>query len=354
MPSDALRLRPVVPRSDTAYRSFIVTSLALSVLVGFLLAIHIPVGRLLDAGWPERTADLIHGHGQVQLLGFAGLYVMGMSLRLLPRFAGARLQLEGLIPVVLWSMAASLAVQSVILPWTSGDLHDVLLLMSTFGVLLASGCFLLVVTATAAVEAQHPDASSLAFTFGAFGLFVASAVRTFAAIDTVEAGERSIPYLANVAVTQLQLLGFLLVFIVGVGLRALPVLVGRDRPERGAGFLPAAVAFCVFVHAGAVLYLQYATYTQGIAMVADAALLLLGLCLLLLVWQAGVLRPRANRARPASQAAMWPVRGAFFWLMFAAFLMVYSERRRWSTATSSLRTKSTPCAIHWAPACSPT
>src|SRR5690606_16479374 len=37
----------------------------------------------------------------------------------------------------------------------------------------------------------------------------------------------------------------------------------------------------------------------------------------------GVLTPRANRARPASQPAMWLVRTAFFWLAVAAALMVY-------------------------------
>ena len=113
-----IEVRTVVPRADLAYRQFLVASLLLAVLVGFVLGIHVTVSRLLDIGRPERTADLIQAHGQVQLLGFAGLYVMGMSLRLLPRFAGAPLQLAGLLPVVLWSMVASLVLRAAVLPWT--------------------------------------------------------------------------------------------------------------------------------------------------------------------------------------------------------------------------------------------
>src|SRR5690606_36994784 len=122
-------------------------------LVGFLLGAHVPLSRLLDGGSSQRTADLVQAHGQVQLLGFAGLYVIGMGLRLLPRFVGSRLQLEGLAPVALWSMVVALAIRAVVMPWTSGDLHDALLLGSLLGVLVATATFLVLIAATIATEA---------------------------------------------------------------------------------------------------------------------------------------------------------------------------------------------------------
>ena len=320
---ESIELRPVVPRADVAYRRFIIAALVLAVAAGFLLAIHVPLSRLMDAGRPERTADLVQAHGQVQLLGFAGLYVIGMSLRLLPRFAGARLQMEALVPVVLWLMVVSLVTRAAVLPWFYGDAHDALLILSVFGVLIAAACFLLLVAATLGTDARHVDASGIAFLLGALSLFAANLVATFAAVDAVAAGDRFIPYAANAAVTQLQLLGFLLVFITGVGLRALPLLVGRQQPERGAAILPAAIVALVSVHAASLLYLAYVSPGRSVSMLADASLALLGLCLLLFVWQAGILRPRANRTRPASQSALWLVRGAFFWLTVAGCLMVY-------------------------------
>jgi hypothetical protein len=56
---------------------------------------------------------------------------------------------------------------------------------------------------------------------------------------------------------------------------------------------------------------------------ADAALLLYGVSLLFLVTLVGILRPKANRARPASQPTLWLVRSAFVWLAVGGGLMVY-------------------------------
>jgi NnrS protein len=321
--ADIIALRPVVPAAALMYRRFIIASVAIAVLVGFLLGIHIPVSRLMDAGSPERTADLVQAHGQAQLLGFAGLYVMGMSLRLLPRFAGARLEMESLVPLVLWTLVASLLARAAVLPWTSGDIHDVLFLGTQFGILLAASCFLLIVVSTLGAEARHVDASGIAFVLGGLVLFAAGVTAVLGTIEATAQGDRTLPYLLNTAVTQLQLLGFVLVVITGVALRALPVLVGHDRPKLIAAVLPVAVVAAVSVHAGSLLYLEYGSASQTASMVADAALVALGVVLILFVRQAGVLRPRANRARPSSQATMWLVRGAFFWLLVAALLMIY-------------------------------
>jgi hypothetical protein len=321
--SDTIPLRPVVPRSDLHYRPFITASLLLASLIGFVLGIHVPLERLMGVGRPERTQDLSQAHGQVQLLGFAGLYVMGMSLRLLPRFASARLAFEALIPATLWLMVASLVLRALVLPWFAGTAHDALLLASLIGVLAATACFLLVVTGTVFGEARRTDASSFAFVLGAVLLFLSADAALFAGIDAVSHGQRTLPYLADGAVTQLELGGFVLVFIVGVGLRALPVMVGVERPERGARLAPAALATAVALLAVALLYLQYVDYTQSVILLADAALMLFGVTLLAFVWQAGLLRPAANRIRPASQAHLWLIRGAFAWLIVASVIAAY-------------------------------
>jgi hypothetical protein len=321
--SDLLEGRAAIPRADLAYRPFLVAALLFASLVGFVLGLHVALGRLLDMGRPERTADLIQAHGQAQLLGFAGLYVMAMSLRLLPRFTGGVLQESGLLPVILWPLTAALVLRSAVVPLSSGELHYGLMLASQFGVLLATGAFLLLTSSTLTYGARRPDAAGTAFLLASLLLFAAAVVGMLAVIDEGAGGSRSLPYLTDTAVTQLELLGFVLVAIAGVALRALPVLVGRRRPERAAGLLPAAVAVAIAVHAAALLYLQYGAYTTVVAMLADASLALLGAVLLVFVWQAGVLRPHANRARPASQASLWLVRGAFAWLPIAALLMLY-------------------------------
>ena len=323
--NDRIEVRHVgLPRTDTAHRPFIVASLGLATLVGFVLAIHVTITRLVDVGSPERTLDLIHGHGQVQLLGFAGLFVMGMSLRLMPRFAGGRLAFEPLIPVTLGFMTAGLVMRAVLMPWFSGDAHSGLLLASVFAILLGSSCFLFITVGTLAVNVRRFDASSRAFLFGASLLFVASAVTALVAVDATDRGLHSMPYLANNAILQLQLAGFLLSFILGVALRAIPALVGVERPGRSAGALAILLAGTVIVLASSFLYLEYASYSRAITLVADAAFLTLGLVLLALVWLAGILRQAANRLRPASRPHLWLVRSAFFWMVVAALTHVYA------------------------------
>ena len=321
---DAIAVRPVgQPPSDEAHRPFLVASLALATLVGFVLGIHVPLGRLLDAGSPERTADLLHAHGQVQLLGFAGLFVIGMSLRLMPRFSGSRIALPALVPMTLWLLVGALLMRALVLPWLSGDTHGVLLAVSALLVLCGSGCFLLIVFSTVAVDARRFDASSLAFISGASMLFAASVAGALGTIKAADAGMRSLPYLTNNAVLQTELFGFLMLFILGVALRAIPAMVGLPRPGRSASLLAVTLATAVTVLAGSLLYLEYASYERVVVVVADGAFFVLGCMLLALAWQAGALRQAANRLRPASQPHLWLVRSAFVWLVIAGILTCY-------------------------------
>ncbi len=321
---DALQVRPAgLPPSDIAHRPFLIASLTMATLIGFVLGIHVPLGRLLDAGSPDRTTDLLHAHGQVQLLGFAGLFVIGMSLRLMPRFAGSTIALPSLVPVMLWLFVAGLLLRAVVLPWTSGDARGVLLAVSTLLVLCASGCFLLIAVAALGVDARRFDASSLAFIFGATLLFASSIIAAFGAIDAADEGARSLPYLTNNAVLQLQLFGFLISFILGVALRAIPSMVGLPRPGRSAVWLAVALAAAVTVLAGSLLSLEYLSYEKVTVVIADAAFLVLGCVLLALAWQAGALRQAANRLRPASQPHLWLVRSAFVWMVIAGIVTCY-------------------------------
>ena len=317
-------VRPVVPASDTAYRGFLLWGLALAVLVGFVIGIHVPIGRLTDSATPERTQDLIQAHGQVQLLGFAGLYVMGMSLRLLPRFSSARIAFDGLVPFVLWSMVVALAARSLLLPWFSGPEHDAILLTSLTGVTLASGAYLLIVAATILGTARRADASSAAFVIGAAVLVTACDIALMAGIDSARDGRRTLSYLTDTAVVQLELTGFLIVIIAGVAMRALPTMVGLERPIRAVRLLPEAIATTAALLAGLLLYLEYAGFSDAIATFASLALVGTGLVLLCLVWLGGVLRPERNRIRPSSQPHLWLIRGAFVWLVISGALMVYA------------------------------
>jgi hypothetical protein len=311
------------PPPEEPYRPFILGSLTLAVLVGFLLAVHVPLQRLFDAGTPGRTADLVQAHGQAQLLGFAGLFVVGMSLRIMPRIAGSRLAFGPLVPAVLWLIVIGVALRAGVLPWSSGDAHSAILVVSTLAVLVAGVCFLAIVCGTVFAAVRKADPTALAFTAGAIMLVLSGVASLYAAVNAGIDGLRTLPYLANTAIVHLELEGFLLAFILGVSVRAIPPMVGHKRPSRSARALVVGLATVVLVSAGTLLYVQYGPSSRFALRLAGAALLSLGLVLIALAWLAGVLRQAANRIRPASQPHLWLLRSAFAWMVVAALASLY-------------------------------
>ncbi len=314
----------VAPSTDDAYRLILPASLLLAVFLGFALGIHIAVSRLTEGGDAGRNADLLQAHGQVQLLGFAGLYVMGMSLRLLPRFSGAKVAFPALVPLILVAFLLGLIPRAVILPFLTGDAHDMLLLLSVAGVLAGSCGFFLVIAGTAR-DARKADPSVIAFGAGAAFLLLSSIVALATTVDAVGEGLRTPTLLDSQALLQMQLGGFVMLFIAGVAIRAIPTMVGAERPERGASvLLVASIAGAVLVLAAALLYIEHVDDSRLIARAASLAFVLLGLSFVSLSWRTGALRSSANRLRPASQAHLWLVRSALAWLVIAGVVAVYS------------------------------
>ena len=84
---------------DPPYHVFLLTSMAFAVLAGFTLAILAPLSIVLEWGWGRRFMPLIQAHGQAQVLGFVGLFIIGMVYRLMPRFAGRPLR----FPAMAWA-----------------------------------------------------------------------------------------------------------------------------------------------------------------------------------------------------------------------------------------------------------
>ena len=310
--------------TDNAYRWFLPASLLLAVFLGFALGIDIAVARLTEGGDPDRNTDLLQAHGQVQLLGFAGLYVMGMSLRLLPRFSGARIAFPALVPLVLFSFLLGLIPRAVVLPFLNDDPHDALQLLSVAAVLAGSCGFFLVVAGTAR-SAGNADPSVVAFGVGAAFLLLSSIVALATTADAVGAGLRTLAFFDNQALLQMQLGGFIMLFIAGVSVRAIPTMVGVERPGRAVSLLVVAcISGAVLVLAAALLYIEHLDDSRLVARLASLAFALLGLGFISLSWLTGALRSFGNRLRPASQSHLWLVRSAFVWLAIAGAIAVYS------------------------------
>lgn len=312
---------------DAPYRAFIATSLALSIAGGFLLALLLPLARALEWDW-GRWDPLAEAHGQLQLVGFTGLFTAGMAMRLMPRFSGRPLAFPRVIPWIIVTVAASLVLRSVAQPAGDSLARDAALLFSAallFGGALA---FAAVIWRTLLHRDSRAEATGVFFSLGALGFAVAGALNLAIVVEMVRDSLSVAPPGKDGALVALLEYGFILMFLGGVGLRAVPNLVGRPRPERAARAVAIALAAGIGTYAAAALYAAYAEDASAAVMrAAGAGLFVAALAFVGIAGLSGVFRPGANRVAAASQLQFWFVRGAMAWLTVSALMLAWFSLR---------------------------
>jgi hypothetical protein len=236
---------------DTAYRWFIVASLATAICGGFALAIIVSLAGALEAGWRVRTLTLVQAHGQLQLLGFAGVFIAGMALRLMPRFSGHRLSFGHLVYPTLILLAGGALLRAGAQPMTDSAARDTCLTLSAIAVIAGSSTFALIVLGTLMRPQELPNATSLYFGLGALFLVAGSILNLSLSIDMVREARAIAPPTRQMALTFIWQLGFNVMFIAGVATRAIPTLTGRQRPALSAQILAFALALGVALFTGA-------------------------------------------------------------------------------------------------------
>lgn len=105
------------------YSGYVWAALGAALGVGFPLAAYLTL--VTGLGFPVGVGfvSFIQTHGHVQLAGWAGLFVMGISLHFIPRLAGVPIARPRWRPGILWLMIVGLAVRSIgqsVMPYLSG------------------------------------------------------------------------------------------------------------------------------------------------------------------------------------------------------------------------------------------
>lgn len=93
-------------------KSYIQTALWLAFLGGFMLGTHIALP--MGFGWnlPPSYAIWVQTHGHLQLLGWTGLFIMGVSLYFFPRFVKVPLPYQYLTRWILLSITVGLLIKT--------------------------------------------------------------------------------------------------------------------------------------------------------------------------------------------------------------------------------------------------
>lgn len=118
----------IVPDPKTKQAEFqiryIWVALAAAVFAGFAIGAHLAFVIGFDFPLGPGYYSFIQTHGHVQLVGWAGLFIIGISLHIIPRLASVPIAHPSWVPRILWLMAAGLLVRSLghsVVPYLTGS-----------------------------------------------------------------------------------------------------------------------------------------------------------------------------------------------------------------------------------------
>jgi uncharacterized protein involved in response to NO len=126
-----------VTQADFA-SGYIWVALIMAMGVGFTIGAHLAFTMGLGFRVGKGLGSFIQTHGHVQLIGWTGLFIMGISLHFLPRLAGVPIASPVLIRWILWCMTLGLGLRSLGQP-VLAYLHNATVLHSTAWLLVSSG-----------------------------------------------------------------------------------------------------------------------------------------------------------------------------------------------------------------------
>lgn len=145
---------PIVSDPKTRQAEFrigyIWVALVTAIVAGFAIGAHLASVIGYDFPLGRGFYSFIQTHGHVQLVGWAGLFIIGISLHFIPRLASVPLSHPRWVPRILWMMAAGLLLRilgQTVLPYLARPTLFVVLSWLTAGSGLLEWCSILMYVA---------------------------------------------------------------------------------------------------------------------------------------------------------------------------------------------------------------
>lgn len=331
--ADEIALEPPLSRNagvtpaveDRSYLGFIAAALAAALGGGFLMAVWMPLAATGAVGGQGRVPWLIQAHGWVQVQGWAGLFVAGMAVRLMPRFAGRPPVGRNVTLPLLAALGLPVALRMTLQPWATGTLAEAT--AAAIGVLSAVGAAgvaaILAWTLGKGRKARDPW-RYFAWAGTAWWAVLAAMLLTWGV--RAARNEGLAPVAWDDVMTWVVLLGPIGNFIWSVQSRSVPIFFGRKTPTWRQAVVP-GVAY----NAGAALVaLSLLFEGETAARLSGSGMALAGAGMVWLPVIAGSVWGQAKRLRPRAKPAARFVLGANIAAVVAGVLLV------WAGAQTSL------------------
>lgn len=314
---------PAAPSiADTIYRRYFIGGILITLTVGATWGAWMLWTIALSGSFRGVSVHSVNAHGEAQIFGWVGLFIMGFAYQAFPRMWQTTLVAPRL---AVWAFALMVAglVARTIGTWAAGSWPFALPMAMTGGALEVTAVLIFTgqVLATFA-RGRARFEPYVGFIMGALAWFVASSLLGFWHTwntMTVTRTDALIWYIATYQnpLRDLQIHGLALFMILGVALRMLPALFDLPRvPDRRAwwalGLLVAAVAGEVLLF---ICYRWTRNHALAAALFVPQVALALGAALIVLSWWPW----RPSSVSDRSGKFVW---AAFAWLAVSLVMLL--------------------------------
>lgn len=314
------------PKPRETYRLFVGTALLIAVGVGFLLAFSMPLTQALEIDWGKWWTPHVQSHGHAQLMGFAGLFTMGIAFHVVPRFKQTALRFQSLVMPTYLFATSGVVLRLLGQPAAENPFFAALFGLSGLLELAAAASFAVIITSTVLAGRQR-ELFDPFLVVGAAGFVLQAAANAAISIDAARVGQTVLPLPRDNAQIQLMVYGALLPFIFGVSLRTLPAFLGVKPPSREL------LLGILTVHALALTELQAVGWAQALVEWSPPAYLLnagpLALGLGLLAFALSINPLDAEPPDGSHHVAEGYLKSAYVWLGIAGSLQAWFAGRAW-------------------------
>lgn len=204
---------------------------------------------------------LIQSHGHIQLFGWVGLFIMGVSYHVVPRFIGVELQRKDLAVASFYLMLAGILLRGYFQPFSADQVLAHWVIIGSALEVVSVLIFLSIIISLSRSSAKGFQLHSKYLTLGAVYFLISAALLLGLAIYQALEGLTIPPQNLNDVFLHITLVGFITHFILGVAFNAIPMLMGHKEPHTKGGS-----AALYLLNSGLVLFvlgLLFRTYPVG-------------------------------------------------------------------------------------------
>ncbi len=220
---------------ENIYEKFIKTAIIIALSTGCIYGAFILFYMGIQHSLYAVPKVLIETHGHTQIFGWCGLFIMGVSYFVLPRFYAVCIYSGRLANLSFYSMVTGIFLvftYRTLLPVNDHWLFKILIIIGCLLEVMAVLMFLLVAVKTVlSAEKQELETYETFLFSGYLWFLIVALAHTGIIYYMLNAGETLIPPAAIYPLRHIQVMGFITLVILGVLSRTLPAFLGLKTPN---------------------------------------------------------------------------------------------------------------------------